>query len=238
MKYEAQDLLDLYKIKVEEHWYTMFQPILAYLGNLKGKRILDIGCGSGELANELAKTAQQVIGLDLSKQWIGYCQDKYDRKNLQFIQANAHDLKVFKDGSFDVVIMNMVLPNIYRASEIRKIFSEIKRVTKNNGDFIFSDLHPLCVMTPKAGNRQEKYSKDFSYFKDGAKFSAIVKLPQGREIEFTDSHWTLNFYTEELSKLNIYIKRIIESNYPKNAPKKFYRYAFPEYIIFCCKKII
>ena len=40
MKYEKQELLDLYQLKVEEHWYTMFNPILAYVGNIKGKKIL------------------------------------------------------------------------------------------------------------------------------------------------------------------------------------------------------
>ena len=159
----------------------------------------------------------------------------YDNKNLQFIQADARNLKLFKDKSFDVVIMNMVLPNIYSANDIEKIFSEIKRVTKKSGDFIFSDLHPLCVMTKEEGSRRQEYSKGFSYFKNGGKFLCIVKLPNGKEIEFSDSHWTLGFYTEALNKSGMYIKKIIESNYPANAPKKFYRYSFPEYIIFGCK---
>ncbi|TAK95457.1 class I SAM-dependent methyltransferase [Patescibacteria group bacterium] len=235
MKYEEQDLLDLYKLKVEEHWYTMFNPILAYLGDIGGKKILDIGCGSGELTNELSKHAKDVVGIDSSKEWIHHCKNKYANKNLQFIQANAHNLKIFKDNSFDVVVMNMVLPNIYSSIEVRKIFAEIRRVVKKSGDVVFSDLHPLCIMTKKEGNREQKYSKGFSYFRDGAKFSAIVTLPNKKEIEFSDSHWSLGFYTAVLSELNIYIKKIIESNYPKNAPKKFFRYSFPEYIIFGCK---
>ncbi len=236
MKYKNQDLLDLYKLKVEEHWYTMFNPILAYLGNIKGKKILDIGCGSGELANELSKSAKQVVGIDLSKEWINHCKKSYNNKNLNFIQANANNLKFSKNNFFDIVVMNMVLPNIYTSNGIRKIFSEIKRVVKKSGDVIFSDLHPLCIMTKEEGNRKQKYSKNFSYFKDGNKFSAIIKLPNNKEIEFSDSHWSLTFYTDILSEKNMYIKKIIESNYPQNAPKKFFRYSFPEYIIFCCKK--
>ncbi|MFA5048098.1 MAG: class I SAM-dependent methyltransferase [Patescibacteria group bacterium] len=238
MKYENEKLLDLYQLKVEEHWLTMFSPILKYLGDLKGKRVLDIGCGSGELTSELAKSAKQVVGLDLSKKWISRCQNKYHQKNLQFVQADASDLKLFRNNSFDMVVMNMVLLNVHPASLVSKVLHEVKRVVKSGGDFIFSDLHPLCIMTKKEGRRRQEYAKNFSYFKDGAEFSPIIKLVNNKEIKFTDHHWTLDFYTQELSRLNIYIKRIIESRYPESAPKKFYRYSFPEYIIFCCKKII
>lgn len=235
MEYEKSDLLELYKLKVEEHWFTMFNPILKYLDNIDGKKILDIGCGSWELTNGLAKNASQVIGIDSSREWIKHCQKAYNKKNLEFIHANAIDLNMFKNNEFDIVIMNMVLPNIYDAKNIEKIFNEVKRITKKWGDFIFSDLHPLCVMTKEEGTRRQEYSKNFSYFTNGAKFSAIVKLPNNKEIKFRDSHWTLSFYTKILSTLDIYIRNIIESAYPENAPKKFYRYSFPEYIIFACK---
>lgn len=235
MEYKHQKLLDLYKLKVEEHWHTMFNPILACLGDSKGKKILDIGCGSGNLTNELSKNAKQVIGIDTSKQWIDHCKNKYTGKNIDFIEADATDLSIFKNNDFDIVIMNMVLPNISKQDNIKKIFSEIKRVTKKWGDFVFSDLHPLCVMTKEEGNRKQIYSKNFSYFKNGAKFSAMVKLPNNEKIEFINNHWTLGFYTNILSQHTIFIKKIIESDYPKNAPKKFYRYSFPEYIIFSCK---
>jgi len=237
MKYEKDDLLNLYKIKVEEHWYTIFNPILNYLGDLNGKNILDIGCGSGELTNKLADTAEKVVGLDFSEKWIEHCNNNYKRDNLSFVQGNAANLKEFPDQYFDIIIMNMVLPNIYKVADMEKIFSEIKRVIKVSGDFIFSDLHPICIMTKEVGMRKEKYSKNFSYFKEGSKFTAMVILPNKKEIEFEDAHWSLAFYMEMLNKNNFSLNKIIESRYPKNAPKKFYRYNIPEYITFCCKKI-
>ena len=237
MLYENKKLLDSYTIKAKEHRYTMFNPILDYLGNIKEKRVLDIGCGSGELTHELGKRSKQAIGIDLSKERIQHCNNKYANKNTEFLHMNANNLKLLKDNTFDVVIMNMVLPNIHHKNDVKKIFQEIQRVTKKSWDFIFSDLYPLCKMTKEEGNRKQKYSKDFSYFKEGSAFSAIVKLPNKKEIEFIDSHRSLWLYTETLDKNNLRIKKIIESKYPANAPKKFYRYSFPEYIIFCCKKI-
>lgn len=237
MKYEKRDLLELYKIKTEEHWYTLYNPILKYLGNLTGKKILDLGCGSGILADKLSDSAKQVIGVDISQSWIDQCHNIYRQKNLTFFQSSATNLQNLKTNSFDIVIINMVLPNVYKITDVENIFQEVKRITKTNGVLVFSDLHPICKMTKIEGPRKQKYSKNFSYFKEGSKFSAIVTLPNKKDIEFEDAHWSLGFYTNVLAKNNYVIEKIIESNYPKNAPKKFYRHTFPEYITFCCRKI-
>ncbi len=236
MQYEAQDLLDLYTLKVEEHWYTLFNPILAYLGDMQGKRVLDIGCGSGTFTQKLAEQAKEVWGIDSSKKWIAQCTKTYKKNNLHFVHANATNLAFCKDGFFDVVIMNMVVPNIYTQKDLKSVFSEIRRVTKKNAVIIFSDLHPLCVMTRQEGNRRQEYANNFSYFKEGARFSAVVTLPNKKEIAFADAHWTLGLYTNILAEQGMYIHTILESTYPKHAPKKFFRYSFPEYITLCCKK--
>jgi len=223
--------------KVEEHWFTMYTPIIKYLGDIRNKRILDIGCGTGDLANELAKKSKYVLGIDSSKKWISYCKKNHQRENLEFKNQSAQDINKIRSASFDVIVINMVLINIPNKQDIIKIFDEVGRILKNSGELIFSDLHPICKMTPKEGFRRQYYPKDFSYFKNGSNFFAIVATPDNKEIRFVNKHWTLGFYTDSLSRNNLFIQKIIESDYPKNAPKKFHRYPFPEYMIFCCKKL-
>ncbi|MFA7252794.1 MAG: class I SAM-dependent methyltransferase [Candidatus Paceibacterota bacterium] len=237
MEYKNNDLLDLYKLKVEEHWYTIYNPILKYLGDLRGKRILDLGCGSGELTVKLADSAKEVVGVDLSPEWIDHCNKTYHNNNLTFFTGDARNLDKLKDKHFDIVILNAVLPNIYMKAEVQKIFSEVRRVSKTSGTFIFTDVHPILKMTKQEGMRRQEYSKNFSYFKEGSKFSAIVILPNNKEIKFEDAHWSLSFYSDMIRENNFLLDKIIESSYPANAPKKFFRYSFPEYITFCCKKL-
>src|SRR3989338_5382101 len=138
MEYKSPELIVSYKTKVEEHRLTMFNPIIKYLGNIAGKRILDVGCGSGDLAKRLSKNAGLVVGIDSSEEWVVHCKNAHHAKNLEFLCMNVRNLGKFGDGSFDIVIMNMVLPNVHRKSDVEKIFSEVGRVLKNSGELVFS----------------------------------------------------------------------------------------------------
>jgi 2-polyprenyl-3-methyl-5-hydroxy-6-metoxy-1,4-benzoquinol methylase len=236
MNYDAKGIIETYTSKVEEHWYTMFNPMMQYLGNYENKTILDLGCGSGDFTDELAKKAKNVLGIDASKKWIDYCNAHHKKKNLKFMHLKAQDLKSVHSHSIDIIILNMVLINVPKKKDVMAIFKEVGRVLRSNGDFIFSDLHPICIMTPKEGNRGQKYSKNFTYFKNGARCFTSVKTPDNKKIVFVNNHWSIEFYTDQLIENNMHIEKIMESNYPKDAPKKFFRYSFPEYILFCCKK--
>ncbi len=236
--YTEEIFLKLYELKVAEHWLTLYPCFLKIMGSLKGNKILDLGCGNGEFTDYLASHGAKVIGADKSQKWIDYCKDRYKgNKNLKFIQADGVNLKSLKSGKFDSIIMNMVLLNVETESEIQKIFKECKRVLRPDGSLIFTDLNPIMVMTPKVAVREQKYSKNFSYFKNGSQFTAVLHLPGDKKIEFIDKHWTLEFYTKCLEKAGLYLSLIVEPNYGKNAPKRFKGYNIPEYIAFQCKKL-
>jgi len=235
--YRDEKFLKKYQIKTEEQWYTLYRPIIQMLGNLEGKRVLDIGCGSGYLSYELFKQGANVVGIDISDKWIEFCKEKYPtNEKLNFFLADGKDLKMFENENFDAVICNMVFLNVPKKTDVRKIFNEASRVLKKGADFIFSDLHPICLMTENMPTRFQEYGRNFSYFKDGSEYNANIRLPNGEIITFKNKHWTLETYTKFLEESSMNIYRIIESQYPKDTPKKFYKYNIPEYIIFHCKK--
>ena len=140
-------------------------------------------------------------------------------------------------GTFDAVVMNMVLINVDTIDEIGRIFKEIYRVLKSDGLLIFSDLHPIMKMTVKHADRNQKYLQGFSYFKDGSQFIAGIKFGDGKIIEFTDRHWTLETYTKLLQDSNLYISLIAEPTYAEDATGILKEYKIPEYILFMCKKV-
>ncbi len=208
------------------------------MGSVKGKRILDIGCGDGKITVKLAQAGANVLGIDREGSCMGLCKKRYpEQKNLSFTLSDARDLSKLPAKSFDVVIMNMVTPIIDTRKDLKQIFTSISRVTKKGGILLFSDLNPVCVMTKKFGPRRNTYSKDFSYFKDGSLFNAIIKLDSKNTIKFKDRHWRLETYSDLVTGSGFLIYKIIETEYGKEDPIQLQRLPVPEFIVFCCKKV-
>ncbi len=106
----------------------------------KKMKVLDIGCGAGfpalEIAQRLDKDSK-VYGIDNWKvaveranQKIKFC----NIRNAEIINASAENLP-FENESFDVIVSNNGLNNV---DDLEKVFSECFRVLKKNGQLLFS----------------------------------------------------------------------------------------------------
>ncbi|MEK7505116.1 MAG: class I SAM-dependent methyltransferase [Patescibacteria group bacterium] len=86
----------------------------------KTNRVLDLGCGIGYLAYDLADKAREVIGIDISNFNIEYARAHYQRSNLKFLigDATKHNF----DKRFDCVVLSNVLEHIKgREALLKKI---------------------------------------------------------------------------------------------------------------------
>jgi len=235
--YKDSEFLEKYKKAPLLHPFVVFPALHKALGDVKNKKVLDLGCGSGDFSHSLVERGANVIGVDVSEKWIDICKKEYANvKNLKFFVADGSNLKQLADNSFDFVVMNMVLLNVPTLDKVKKIFQEVSRVLKKSGQLIFTDLHPLGLMVEQTLCESQTYLPGFSYFKDGSKFKSKVKLTDGSEIEFGDIHWTLETYTRCLSDSKMCISRIIEPQPIKEAPSFLKDYKIPEHIIFVCDK--
>ena len=239
--YKNKYFLNEYKKMTMVGKFIGIPALMKILGNVENKKILDLGCGSGVLSNALASKKAKVIGVDISKKWIDFCKQEYQfSKNINFFVGDASNLKKFKSKYFDFVIINMVLLNIPTKEKAKKTFKEVSRILKKSGILIFSDLSPLSFVRPEKKSKIQnlEFSKDFSYFKNGSTFKSKIMLTDGKQIEFSDIHWTLEFYTRCLEESGMCIKRIIEPMPIKNSPSiVLENNTIPNRIIFVCKKI-
>ncbi len=91
----------------------------------KGEKALDIGSGRGFLANEIAKTGAEVLGIELSQKNINISNNLYKQPNLKFMLGDAW--KDIPKEEFDVVIMSNVLEHIDdRVGFIKKVQAQAK----------------------------------------------------------------------------------------------------------------
>jgi 2-polyprenyl-3-methyl-5-hydroxy-6-metoxy-1,4-benzoquinol methylase len=107
-----------------------FQKMLALAGNIKGKSILDIGCGGGRWSERLADRGAMVTGIDLGKEVIERNNEILGDK-CKFMVMSADNLS-FPDETFDMAVTVTVLQHMpYSVQE--KAINEISRVVKTKG---------------------------------------------------------------------------------------------------------
>ncbi len=206
------------------------------MGNIKGKKILDLGCGSGHFSKMLARKGAVVVAVDQSERWIALCKkENRNLKRVAFLVADGSDLKKWKNASFDKVVMSMVLLNVESKKKVERIFKEISRVLKRNGELLFTDLHPACYWVEKKNVQDQLGFPKKAYFQNGFLFKSKTLLSDYSPIEFNDVHWTIEFYTKAIDESGLHIQRIIEPKPVRNAPR-ILKNCCPGYILFQCKK--
>lgn len=119
---------------------------------LQGRRVLDLGCGSGRDAYALAQLAGpsgEVVGIDMTPEQlavaeaqIGWHMEKFgfDRPNVRFFLGyiEALDALGLEPGSFDVVISNCVVNlSVDKPAVLRGVFD----LLKPGGEFYFADVY-------------------------------------------------------------------------------------------------
>lgn len=91
-----------------------------------GKRVLDLGCGTGYGAAELAAEATEVVGLDISPEALGFARAHFLAPNVAFVLGAAPELP-FRPGSFDVVVAFELIEHLAAWREMLRRAREILR---------------------------------------------------------------------------------------------------------------
>lgn len=113
---------------------------------IAGRRILDMGVGGGRTTPYLLELSRSYVGVDYSREMISRCRRKFP--GVQFEVADARDLSVFTNDSFDVVLFsNNGIDAVSHEGRLL-ILSELRRVLSDGGILIFSS-HNQNFRTPK-----------------------------------------------------------------------------------------
>lgn len=113
--------------------------VLEQMGNLKGKKLLDLGCGAGETSVYFALQGAEVYATDLSDRFLEVARALSEKFGviLSFAQTDAGRLP-FKEGQFDFVFGNGVLHHV----DLPAATKEIVRVLKPGGKAFFVEPLP------------------------------------------------------------------------------------------------
>lgn len=108
-------------------------------GYVNGKRVLELGCGSGPgLGYFLNKGAVHVVGTDIEPRNLDHARTYYHgRENLELNTVDAQSIP-YPDGSFDVVVM---FEAIYYLPDAKHFFREAQRVLALNGVLLITTVN-------------------------------------------------------------------------------------------------
>jgi ubiquinone/menaquinone biosynthesis C-methylase UbiE len=122
-------------------YFIQLYHYVASAMDLRGKKVLEVGCGRGGGASYLGKYLQprEMIGIDFSGENIKLANQFYQIPNLVFRRGDAENLD-FENDTFDGVI-NVESSHCYGSME--KFVQEVKRVLKPEGFFLWADLRPI-----------------------------------------------------------------------------------------------
>ena len=108
--------------------------------DMRGRRVLDVGCGRGGTVALLAEQyGADATGVDLAPEAVTFCRRMHGNPHVRFEVGDAEHLP-FDDASFDVVI-NIESSHTY--PNLRAFLGEVHRVLAAGGWFLYTDLLPV-----------------------------------------------------------------------------------------------
>ncbi len=199
---------ELHQIPVNSAHYGPWAPTenqLRLLGDVRGKRILELGCGGGQCSIAFALQGATTTGIDLSDEQLAFARTLAATSGVHvvFHQGDAADLARFGDASFDVVFSAYALAYV---ESIAGCLRETARVLAPEGLLVFSLDHPFRDCFWDEESDEESLTPARSYF-----LRAPSDWQFGSSGEWMRSyHRTIGDWTDLLREAGLQVQRILE----------------------------
>ncbi len=116
--------------------------LLSMLPDLRGKRILDIGCGMGQHAKQYsAMGAESVLGIDLSEKMLEYAREHNSADNIVYRRMAMEDIDRI-GRRFDLVTSSLAFDY---AEDFEGLMRKVRALMREDAAFVFSMSHPMAT---------------------------------------------------------------------------------------------
>lgn len=124
--------------------------LFSLLPDLEGKKVLDLGCGSGERCIDyLKKGAASVTGVDISEKMLAIAEAENNDPRITYLKMPMEEIGAI-DDEFDVVISSLAF---HYVEDFGGVVANVYRLLRDGGIFLFSQEHPLATCYSGKGDR-------------------------------------------------------------------------------------
>lgn len=247
MRSDEKEAREKYDLMAEEYHYNRTKKypqgwffnemlempaVLELLGDIKNKKILDIGCGTGIYAKILTQKGAIVKGFDISPSMVGVARRENPKLDLRIGSAN----KIPFNEKFDIAFASLV---VHYLPDWNKMLKEIRRVLKDDGIFIFSTGNPVAESVERIYVKGKRYKVLANYFNENKRYGSWKRANKAMPIGVPFYHITYETM----------IKRILNSSFevldykdcfPLRKAKKYFPKEYEDYSnipFFCVFKV-
>ncbi len=223
-----------------EEWVSFVLKVIE-INEMDGQKLLDVGCGTGNIAIPLSKHGFSVTAVDLSEEMLFVAQQKSESEGtkVKFFQQDMRHLESL--GLFDTAISLCDTINyLTDESDVVSTFQRVFEHLEQNGLFIFDVHSPFKINSMYKGNTYAYNGEDISYIWEcfeGEKSDSVehdlsffVQTDEGLYERFDELHkqrtYPLSFYENALKESGFEILSITSDfsveTFSENAERWFF----------------
>lgn len=195
--------------------YVNSPALFKILGDVRNKKILDLGCGNGYWLRKLIKKGAACTGVDNSSEQLEVAKELNKDKKISFIKKDIMKPFILKE-KYDIALLAKIIVEEPSKKKILEIIKNARNMLKADGRLIILDLHPF------APSFQDtiKVSKSYNYFDGGAPIIATSTRIDGKKVYYHDHHWIFADFFDFLQD-RFLVKKITEHRCTLGLVKRF-----------------
>ncbi|MFF1643572.1 class I SAM-dependent methyltransferase [Streptomyces sp. NPDC058246] len=178
----------------------IFPAVLQRLGGGSGpdRLVLDIGCGTGAIAAQLAGTGEWTVqALDLSADMLDIARADRPHPRISYRQFDGRTLNWLADNSVDAAVCCLVYCTDPDDGRLAGLTTEIHRVLRPGAPYLLADLNPAATGVAFS---TLCYGEPGSVYTDGDTMAALLRLRDGTTMTSATYYRSLDRYRTFLTE--------------------------------------
>lgn len=186
---------------------------LRLLGDLKGKRVLELGCGAAQCSIAFARAGATAIGVDLSENMLAEGRRLADHAEVrvELRQGDMADLAFLRADSVDLVFSSFAFQYV---EDLNRVFRQVNRVLRAGAPLVFSLPHPAYFVLDEESGAPPRLERSY--------FDRSPERYDWGGVAFTAYHHSFADLYMGLTRTSFRVDLILEPEPTPGAPRSWF----------------